>query len=787
MDKWKSTSIDSQKIEIEQLQDQIENMKKDHQDQLAKKAQEFERWISQKEKAIEEEQEQKDKVEEKLEAAKVQIADLEKQLEQKDSKISNLEGMLCEESNKVTEITEEKKELEKKLATQEVLGKELSELDTYIEKIKNERNDAKSKLEAKTEELDKETEEKEKAVRDSEKQINKLTKQTETLRSRVDKLNEEKKEKMALVKSLTKENSELKKEIDAKAKKEELQSSKIAKTKEEDALHESIVKSLETQRDSLLATLERLQKTMTNFEPVISNKNERIQELSTKLEESEINLEQALEKINTAKSDDKEKKESAKTIKQLQSTLKEWESRQFSNLKLITGLEKEKADLKQQLKQYEDKVIGTDSGQLHQLSSKLKKVEKDIKTQRDAKDKAEQELAKKEAMLTSKAIEIGAMKIKIARFESRTKELEKELRLAGGGVDTMSRIHDFTADNEDVEGLKKALESLSERYADLKEENRRLKSEPGGNVKDLNEDKQNSQIKQLQKTLRDVQSKCYQQSKEIDRLREEYCVITHVSSSSRNQQSPTKVAAIKEEPIEVDAASSRQIILDIDDVVDRQSSTDSLNEEVDVEDVESSFQYSSISSPSIITNGSSTSKSSINTSSTTTKKSSTTTITLSSSSSSSSKKKSSKLVDVTDEYNEEEENITCGICDSWDPPLISTETTGDNAKGKKNTYTTSWVGCDCGQWYHKQCTNKKRFTATFSCKSSEFFFFFCLLDAFMIFFSGKSVKRKCQKANVAPPSSSSSENAVITDHDDTSSLQDIYSFPDTDQGELIIP
>ena len=49
MDKWKSTSIDSQKIEIEQLQDQIENMKKEHQDQLAKKAQEFERWISQKE------------------------------------------------------------------------------------------------------------------------------------------------------------------------------------------------------------------------------------------------------------------------------------------------------------------------------------------------------------------------------------------------------------------------------------------------------------------------------------------------------------------------------------------------------------------------------------------------------------------------------------------------------------------------------------------------------------------------------------------------------------------
>ena len=53
MDKWKSTSIDSQKYENEQLQAQLEALKEDHATALKNKAQEFERWIGQKENAIE--------------------------------------------------------------------------------------------------------------------------------------------------------------------------------------------------------------------------------------------------------------------------------------------------------------------------------------------------------------------------------------------------------------------------------------------------------------------------------------------------------------------------------------------------------------------------------------------------------------------------------------------------------------------------------------------------------------------------------------------------------------
>merc|ERR1712025_1201195 len=125
VDKWKSTSIDSSKYELEQLQEKVEILKKDHQDAMTKKAQEFERWIGQKEQAIEDEQETRKKVEDDLEQAQVEIADLKKQLEQKDKKISNLEEVLVEEHNKYSDLNTEKKEMEKKVASQEILGKEL--------------------------------------------------------------------------------------------------------------------------------------------------------------------------------------------------------------------------------------------------------------------------------------------------------------------------------------------------------------------------------------------------------------------------------------------------------------------------------------------------------------------------------------------------------------------------------------------------------------------------------------------------------------------------------------
>ena len=51
-------------------------------------------------------------------------------------------------------------------------------------------------------------------------------------------------------------------------------------------------------------------------------------------------------------------------------------------------------------------------------------------------------------------------------------------------------------------------------------------------------------------------------------------------------------------------------------------------------------------------------------------------------------KKKKTLVDVTSQYNEEEDDITCGICLGWDPPLqdaAGDEATDQVGKKKKKT------------------------------------------------------------------------------------------------------
>ena len=118
----------------------------------------------------------------------------------------------------------------------------------------------------------------------------------------------------------------------------ELEESKLAKKvktlEEEKKETDTSIKLLESQRNALLDSLERVQKILQGFESVIKDKNEQIQESSTKLEESEINLEEALQKLSTSKETNKEKKELQKQVKTLQASLRDYETRQFTNAKV---------------------------------------------------------------------------------------------------------------------------------------------------------------------------------------------------------------------------------------------------------------------------------------------------------------------------------------------------------------------------------------------------------------------------------------------------------------------
>ena len=89
------------------------------------------------------------------------------------------------------------------------MGKELCDFQNYIDKMKSETKDIKSQLASKTEELNDEKEENEKLKTDHGKQVAKLVKQQETLKNKLEKITEEKKEKMTHIKEITKLHKEL--------------------------------------------------------------------------------------------------------------------------------------------------------------------------------------------------------------------------------------------------------------------------------------------------------------------------------------------------------------------------------------------------------------------------------------------------------------------------------------------------------------------------------------------------------------------------------------------------
>lgn len=631
------------------------------------------------------------------------------------------------------------KETEQKLATQEVLGKELCDFQGYIEKMKSESKELKSQLASKTEELSDLTEEQEQLKTNHEKQLNKLNKQLETMKGKHDKVMEEKKEKMAHIKEmtkmhkeletdqknqikrLTKENDDLKKECESGATKaddkiKELEESKLAKKvkalENEKTENESTILLLETQRNALLDSLERIQKILQGFESVIKDKNEKIQDVSTKLEEAEINLEEAVQKLSASKQSDKEKKESQKLIKQLQSSLKEYESRQFTNAKLISGLEKEKFALEKKVKDVEEKSSHRSSDDL--MSNKCKKLERDLRQLRDVKDKAEQELAKNQALLVSKTQELSNVMQQLSHAEGRIKNLEKELRLGPSSTAANS-----SEEQEDVEELRRTVRTLSERYALLKEEYNKALRE-SRTSEDPNSNKLHRDIEALKKVAKEAQLKLCRKEKEVERL----IVIIHNLRGTSSAHLNGMRLPIKEEPIifededpvvtHVDTGATQIMELDVGNSAVVEESDSPVNVTDDPYDFCASPARSSENESRINNNGSSSKKRS---------------------------KSNSKLVDVSDQYHEEDDDITCGICLGWDPPLPPTDPQGSTEKKKKETYTTSWVGCDCSKWYHKQCTGLKRFTSNFSCRS---------------------VKKKCQKV----PSNVNSEKQQQEEEED---------------------
>ncbi len=103
-----------------------------------------------------------------------------------------------------------------------------------------------------------------------------------------------------------------------------------------------------------------------------------LRELKSNEDEDKMHIEELVQKLKDQKESDKEKKELAREVKQLKVTMQDWESRQFTNVKLIAGLEKENGELRSKVKDFEENNTGAEE-ELYEISSKCKSLEKKAK------------------------------------------------------------------------------------------------------------------------------------------------------------------------------------------------------------------------------------------------------------------------------------------------------------------------------------------------------------------------------------------------------------------------
>lgn len=770
MDNWKRTSIDSKNYEIDQLQAQMKTMESTHALALKKKAEEFERWILQKEKSLEAEAEKRKVVEDTLEQAQVDIVDLKKQLEQKQESCKNVEDLLVEKHSQNQETLKDKKLMEKSLllVTQkaESMSIEIEQRDKDLLELKD-KYDEKS---AENKEVQAKLLEKEDTVKElasandllkteNEKQLARLNKQVEFQKGKVDKLNEERKVKIGQIKeltkkykdleidlkgqiaNLTKENKELStrmssQEVKKLEKNQTMFSKKLEEYESEKQDTAATVEMLESQRNALLDSLERIQNILQGYESVIRDKNEKLQEFGSKLEDAETNLEEALEKLGALKDTEKERRDTQRQVKQLQATLKDWETRQFTNVKLISGLQKEKEMLERKVKNFEENNTGAEE-ELYEMSVKVKRCERDAKNGKELLNKTEQELAKSIARLESKNGEINRLTAENGNLEQQVRNLEREIREDTSANDDTLKM-DILEKDRTLDSVRSALAMMTHNYNQLKVQvEKHMVCKSTTDKFETEYSKALSTIETLKKVAKDAQMRLSKKEIEVTQLRQQMKLLkaspsSHLGLDTGAAEKPLdkkgnfEKILIKSEPLEEDNSSpqpkiqvdtDRQIILNVVDpgqLIDDQSNPNkdySSNEDTDVavDDLEDNLVAGTsgvVVQPTTPVFHRFVPQQSF-TKSEEAKKSSSRTV----KKSPLKKKPRSRLEDVTGQHIEDEDNILCGLCNDWDPPLPSE----DGAKRK--VYKTSWVGCDCGRWFHKQCTKLQRFTTQFSCKS----------------------------------------------------------------------
>jgi chromosome segregation ATPase len=166
---------------------------------------------------------------------------------------------------------------------------------------------------------------------------------------------------------------------------------------------------------------------LQGFEACISDKNETLHEQESKIVELEQLVEDSLDKANKLKAVEKEKKDLAKQVKNLQLTMQDWETRQHTNMKLISGLEKVKAELEKKVKDFEENHTGADQ-ELYENSVRIRKLEKEVKQLQASVENKESQINQVKSRLEAKAAELADAALRADAAEQKTRDLERVIR-----------------------------------------------------------------------------------------------------------------------------------------------------------------------------------------------------------------------------------------------------------------------------------------------------------------------------------------------------------------------
>ena len=537
---------------IEELQERIKQMESAHKEKLKEKQSEFERWLVGKESRLEEEVNKNKGLQEKLVEAEKSVMELTAQLEMVHDNFSRVEA----EFDKKNKLYEELLGI-KELADKELEEKENERINSYEELyIKEKEAEAlQEKLRETTEELN--------AARNSE------TSEKDKCSALQQELDILKTDKTSLQKELQKKNKELeKKNKDLLKKDEELnrfgQDSpgiKMKITKEKGSLRSTKIQvnpeleALVKERDAISEVLVKVQSATETEISLLKKKTEA-----------------QLKEINRFKSDqvhlkdlEKEKKELLKKIKVLESTLSNWETRQFTNVKLISGLEKERDTLQQKLKEMKDGNLSHED-QLYWKDVAIKNGEKEIKTL-----KAEQEERDEKIQHLTK--ELAEARTSLVTAERRVEDLEKQVdsskdRAGKEKIEEMQR--DIVNKNNEIKHLKI---TLSQRVQDLSRINQSAAGQKAelARLKKENEKFETdysqviTQLETYKNVSKDLEYKIVIKNKEIRELKDQ-CWKSNKDDKVGTERQSILQAKVKEEN-RVEMLMMNQVLSDMDTVI----------------------------------------------------------------------------------------------------------------------------------------------------------------------------------------------------------------------------